>query len=76
MASLTYERQVNGRIIDCAWTVAFNPKFEPLLKAVQASTEAGIRVRSLLTRDECGGRVGGGHQQALVVLCVRNPEHA
>lgn len=35
--------QVNGRIIDCAFTVAFNPKFGRLLEAVKASTNEGIK---------------------------------
>jgi methionyl aminopeptidase len=26
--------QINGRIIDCAWTVAFDPQFDGLLEAV------------------------------------------
>lgn len=34
---------INGRIIDCAWTVAFNPKYDELLKAVREATNAGIR---------------------------------
>ena len=33
-----------GRIIDCAFTVAFNPKFDPLLNAVREATNTGIRV--------------------------------
>ena len=33
--------QVNGRIIDYAFTVAFNPKFEPLLAAVKDATYTG-----------------------------------
>ena len=36
--------QVNGRIIDCAFTVAFNPKFEPLLAAVKDATYTGREV--------------------------------
>ena len=32
---------MNGRIIDCAFTVAFNPKFEPLLTAVKDATYTG-----------------------------------
>jgi len=44
-------RKVNGRIIDCAWTVAFNPKFDPLLEAIKASTDAGIRVRLFVSRE-------------------------
>eukprot|EP01089_Gocevia_fonbrunei_P003495 TRINITY_DN1347_c0_g1_i1.p1 TRINITY_DN1347_c0_g1~~TRINITY_DN1347_c0_g1_i1.p1 ORF type:complete len:451 (-),score=113.81 TRINITY_DN1347_c0_g1_i1:61-1413(-) len=34
---------VNGRIIDCAWTVAFNPRYDPLLTAVKEATNTGIR---------------------------------
>jgi hypothetical protein len=33
-----------GRIIDCAFTVAFNPKFDPLLQAVKDSTNTGLKV--------------------------------
>jgi Metallopeptidase family M24 len=33
--------QINGRIIDSAFTVAFNPKYDPLLKAVQDATNTG-----------------------------------
>ena len=31
-----------GRIIDCAYTVAFDPTFDPLLEAVKEATNAGI----------------------------------
>lgn len=34
---------VNGRIVDSAFTVAFNPVYDPLLEAVRESTNAGIR---------------------------------
>lgn len=34
---------INGRIIDCAWTVAFNPMFDPLLQAVKEATYEGIK---------------------------------
>ena len=27
--------QIGGRIIDCAWTVAFDPQFDPLIEAVR-----------------------------------------
>ena len=33
-----------GRIIDCAFTVAFNPKYDKLLEAVKDSTNTGIKV--------------------------------
>lgn len=33
--------QINGHIIDSAFTVAFNPKYDPLLEAVKAATNTG-----------------------------------
>jgi methionyl aminopeptidase len=35
--------QIEGRIIDCAWTVSFDPKYDDLLKTVRAATNAGIK---------------------------------
>ena len=35
--------QVEGRIIDCAWTVSFDPQFDPLLEAAREATNTGIR---------------------------------
>lgn len=35
--------QIDGRIIDCAWTVAFDPQFDNLLAAVKDATNTGIR---------------------------------
>lgn len=40
---IDYGTQVNGHIIDCAFTVAFNPKFDPLLNAVKEATNQGIK---------------------------------
>lgn len=34
-----------GRIIDCAFTVTFNPKYDKLLEAVKDATNTGIKVR-------------------------------
>lgn len=31
-----------GRIIDCAWTVAFDPLYDPLLQAVKDATNTGV----------------------------------
>jgi len=41
---IDFGTHINGRIIDCAFTVAFNPKFDPLLKTVKEATETGIKV--------------------------------
>jgi len=34
--------QIDGRIIDSAWTVSFNPVYDPLLEAVKEATNTGI----------------------------------
>jgi len=39
--------QIEGRIIDCAWTVAFDPKFESLLQAVKDATNTGIKASGI-----------------------------
>ena len=35
--------QINGRIIDCAFTKTFNDMYDPLLEAVREATECGIK---------------------------------
>lgn len=40
---LDFGTHINGRIIDSAFTVAFNPRYEPLLSAVREATNTGIR---------------------------------
>jgi len=40
---IDYGTQVNGNIIDCAFTVAFNPVYDNLLTAVKAATNEGIK---------------------------------
>ncbi|XP_064384558.1 methionine aminopeptidase 2-like isoform X2 [Halichondria panicea] len=42
--------QVNGYIIDCAFTVAFNPKFDPLMTAVKEATNTGIKAAGIDVR--------------------------
>mmetsp|Transcript_4679 Transcript_4679/g.9083 ORF Transcript_4679/g.9083 Transcript_4679/m.9083 type:complete len:1148 (+) Transcript_4679:210-3653(+) len=42
--------QIDGRIIDSAWTVAFNPRYDPLLEAVKEATDAGIRAAGIDVR--------------------------
>ncbi len=39
-----------GRIIDCAWTLAFNERYDPLLLAVKEATETGIRTAGIDAR--------------------------
>jgi len=40
---IDFGTQIDGRIIDSAWTVAFNPQFDPLLEAAREATETGIK---------------------------------
>eukprot|EP01066_Platyproteum_vivax_P000222 Platyproteum_vivax@DN10253_c0_g1_i1.p1 len=53
---------VNGRIIDCAWTTAFNPKFNNLLQASKDGTEAGLEACGI---DARFSEVGGAIQEAI-----------
>ena len=39
---IDFGTQVNGNIIDCAFTVAFNPVYDNLLNAVKEATNEGI----------------------------------
>ncbi|OWY97399.1 Methionine aminopeptidase, partial [Phytophthora megakarya] len=73
--------QINGRIIDSAWTVAFDPQFDPLLAAAKAATEAGIANAGI---DARLGEIGGAIQEVMEsyevtiegktypVQCIRN----
>ncbi len=36
---------VNGRIVDSAFTLNWEPTYDNLLKAVQEATETGVKVR-------------------------------
>lgn len=42
--SLVCDFCLPGRIIDCAFTVTFNPKYDKLLEAVKEATNTGIKV--------------------------------
>ena len=43
LAQVDFGTQINGRIIDCAFTLAFEPHFQPLMDAVKDATNTGIR---------------------------------
>ena len=42
--------QIDGRIIDSAWTVSFNPRYDLLLQAVKEATNAGIAAAGIDVR--------------------------
>uniref|UniRef100_A0A0K0EAQ5 Methionine aminopeptidase 2 n=1 Tax=Strongyloides stercoralis TaxID=6248 RepID=A0A0K0EAQ5_STRER len=43
VCKIDYGVHVDGRIIDCAFTVHFDPKFDTLVEAVKEATNAGIK---------------------------------
>ena len=47
---IDFGTQIEGRIIDCAWTVAFNPKFDNLLQAAREATETGVKAAGIDVR--------------------------
>ncbi|OAQ61723.1 methionine aminopeptidase 2B [Pochonia chlamydosporia 170] len=53
---------INGRIVDSAFTVAFEPKYDNLLKAVKEATNAGIREAGI---DARVGEIGGVIQETM-----------
>lgn len=40
---LDFGTQIGGRIVDSAFTVAFNPRYDPLLQAVKEATNTGVK---------------------------------
>ena len=53
---LDFGTQVNGYIVDSAFTIAFDPQFDPLIQATREATYAGIRESGL---DARLGEIGG-----------------
>jgi len=47
---LDFGTHVNGHIIDCAFTVAFDPKFDNLLQAVKDATNTGVKAAGIDVR--------------------------
>merc|ERR1711963_761813 len=50
VVKMDFGTHINGRIIDCAWTMTFNDKFDPLVNAVREATEMGIRTAGIDAR--------------------------
>ncbi|KAM8892063.1 methionine aminopeptidase 2-like isoform 2-T2 [Spinachia spinachia] len=50
VCKIDFGTHVNGRIIDCAFTVTFNPKYDRLLEAVRDATNAGIKFAGIDVR--------------------------
>jgi len=55
---IDYGTHIRGIMTDCAFTVAFNPEYDELLKAVKAATETGIKAAGIDARlGEIGGEI-------------------
>lgn len=44
IVKIDFGTQINGRIIDSAFTLSFDPKFDTLREAVKDATNTGIKV--------------------------------
>ncbi|PHH89395.1 hypothetical protein CDD83_6153 [Cordyceps sp. RAO-2017] len=53
---------VKGRIVDSAFTMAFEPRFDPLLRAVREATDAGVREAGI---DARVGEIGAVIQETM-----------
>jgi methionyl aminopeptidase len=62
VCKIDFGTHVNGLIIDCAFTVAFNPQYDDLLLAVQDATETGIKEAGIDVRL---GDIGGAIQEVM-----------
>lgn len=81
VCKIDFGAQVNGRIIDCAFTVTFDPKYDRLKEAVKDATNAGIRAAGIDVRMcEIGEAIQETMESYEVVLdgktlpvkCIRN----
>ena len=55
---IDFGTHIHGRIIDTAFTVAFNPTYDKLLEAVKDATNTGIREAGIDARlGEIGERI-------------------
>ncbi len=59
---LDFGTQIGGRIVDCAMTVHFNPRYDPLVNAVKAATNAGIAAAGIDVRL---GDIGAAIQEVM-----------
>lgn len=50
VCKIDFGTQVEGRIVDCAFTVAFNPKYDKLLEAVKDATNTGLKTAGIDVR--------------------------
>ena len=59
---------INGRIVDSAFTMAFNPAYDDLLAAVKDATNTGIRVSSVIKCEPKGLALTCRRKRALMYV--------
>ncbi|XP_051162493.1 methionine aminopeptidase 2 [Leptopilina boulardi] len=47
VTKIDFGTHINGRIIDCAFTLSFNPKYDKLIEAVRDATNTGIKTAGI-----------------------------
>ncbi|KAK9500138.1 hypothetical protein O3M35_001466 [Rhynocoris fuscipes] len=47
VTKIDFGTHINGRIIDCAWTLTFDTKYDKLIEAVREATNTGIKVAGI-----------------------------
>lgn len=62
IVKIDFGTQINGRIIDCAFTFTFDPVHDELMKAVKDATNTGIKNMGI---DARLGEVGASIQEAM-----------
>mmetsp|Transcript_34862 Transcript_34862/g.36262 ORF Transcript_34862/g.36262 Transcript_34862/m.36262 type:complete len:540 (-) Transcript_34862:37-1656(-) len=62
VCKIDFGTQVSGLIIDCAFTVAFNPEYDELLYAVQDATDTGLKEAGIDVRL---GDIGAAIQEVM-----------
>ncbi|XP_076248816.1 methionyl aminopeptidase und [Calliopsis andreniformis] len=50
VTKIDFGTHINGRIIDCAFTLYFNPKYDKLIEAVRDATNTGIKAAGIDVR--------------------------
>lgn len=50
VCKIDFGTHINGRIIDCAFTLTFNEKYDKLLQAVREATDTGIKTAGIDVR--------------------------
>lgn len=62
VCKIDFGTHVNGRIIDSAFTVSFDPQFDPLKEAVREATNTGIKMAGIDVRI---GEIGEAIQEVM-----------